>query len=274
MKNFSLGLKYMFKNFGFVALVWLLPSVFLGLLCNPFKVVEFVNVYPTTTISSFGDIFAILMPFSWLEVLFGVLGVLIVSLFLSMAFGHMENHMRSGKYNFKNTFNFINNNILVVLANVIILAVLYVLLTFLFGSIAFLFHLLFSGLSNIPTIANSIVTIVFGCGFACLYTFLTVVFLTNIQNMLANGYSLKEGISNTMQLIGKKGFMLLVCYLIPFAIIVPFVSLLCKTNFLWIANILCTYIQFMIYSCMTMTGYFELSNTPRYDNRKYYNYNK
>lgn len=274
MKLFTLGIKYMFKNFGYMSLLWLIPSVFVGLFCGPFKIIEFMNLYPSANIASFGDIFSILMPVDWLKILLCVLAIALVSVFLSMVFGEMESHMRSGKFTFKNMFTFVNNDILVVLFNIVLLAIIYAILMFLFGSLSFLFHLIFSGLSNIPTVLNSIITIIFASGFLALYIFITVVFLVNIPNMITNGYSLKEGISSTMQLIGKKGFKLWVSYLLPYVVIVPFVSLLCKTDFIWIANIICTFAQYMIYSSVTMTSFFELSNTPRYDNRKYYNYNK
>lgn len=274
MKLFNLGIKYMFKNFGYIALLWLLPSVFVGLFCGPFKIIEFMNLYPTTSISNFGDIFAILMPFDWLKLLLVVLAVALVAVFLSMVLGEMESHMRSGKFSFKNMFTLVNNDILVVLINLVLLAVIYALLTFIFGCVSFLFHLMFSGLSKIPTVLNSIITIVLATAFISLYTFVTQVFLINIPNMITNGYSLKEGVSSTMQLIGKSGFKLWISFLLIYVVIIPFVSLLCKTNVVWIANIICTYLQFMLYSSITMTSFFELSNTPRYDNRKYYNYNK
>lgn len=274
MKLFNLGIKYCFKNFGYISLLWLLPSVFVGLFCGPYKIIEFMNAYPTANIETFGDIFAILMPFSWLKLLLAILAIALVAVFLSMVVGGMESHMRSGKFSFKNMFTFVNNDILVVLINIVLLAVIYAVLTFLFGCLAFLFHLMFSGLANVPTILNSIITIILASGFVALYAFITNIFLVNIPNMITNGYSLKEGISSTMQLIGKKGFKLWFSFMLPYVIIVPFVSLLSSTGFVWIANIVCTYLQYMIYSSITMTSFFELSNTPRYDNRKYYNYNK
>ena len=139
---------------------------------------------------------------------------------------------------------------------------------------SFLFHLIFSGLTNTPTVLNSVVTIMLASCYLVLLVFITFVFLINIPNMITNGYSLKEGLSSTMQLIGKNGYKLLISFLIPYVVFIPFVSLLVNTSFLWIANFVCTYLQYMIYSCMAMTSFFELSNTPRYDNRKYYNYNK
>ena len=90
--------------------------------------------------------------------------------------------------------------------------------------------------------------------------------------MITNGYSLKVGISSTAQLVGKNTFSLLIAYLAPCIFIIPLVSLLCKTDVSWLANILSCLIMTVYYSALTMTSYFELSDTSRYDNRKYYNY--
>lgn len=274
MKYFKLAFKYLFKNVGYISLIWLLPALFLGFFCGPFRIIEFMNLYPTTTIAQFSDIFKILMPTDWLAILLSILAVLLVSIFLSMVFGEMESHMRSGKFRFKNLFAYVNNDILVVFANIVFLAIIYVGIMLIFGSIAFLLHLVMSGLAGVATTLNIIITIVLAVCVLVLYTFLTSVFLINIPNMITNGYSLKEGLSSTIQLIGKSGFNILIGYLLPYVVFIPFVSLLCKTNASWVANVVCVFLQYAYYSSLTMTSFFELSNLPRYDNRKYYNYNK
>ena len=272
MRFIKLGSSYFFKNSWWTLLIWLLPSVFAGFLIGPFQIVSFMNVYPGTAITGFSDIFTILMPFSWLKVVFIILGILLVSIFLCMAIGEAESHMRSGKLKFKEIFSYVNNDILVTLVNILLIVVVYAILTFLLGSILFLMHLLLSGLTNAPTILNIIIAIVFCVITIVLFTFAVLLFLINIPNMISNGYSFKEGISSTMQLISKNTFKLLTAYLVPYVVIIPFVSGLCRTNVLWVANIVCFLITMAYYSCLTMTSYYELSNTNRYDNRKYYNY--
>lgn len=274
MKFFKLGTNYWFKNIGYISLLWVIPAVFAGLLCGPYQIIQFINYYPKTQISSFGDIFNILMPIGWLRLLVVIGAIALVSIFLSMTIGEMERHMRSGKFSFKNIFAFINNEILVVFVNIVLLVIIYFILTFILGSILFLFHLIFSGLTNIPTLLNSIVAIVLCCVIIVLYTLAVALFLINIPNMITNGYSLKEGISSTCQLISKKTFKILLAYVLPYVIIIPFVCGLANTSIIWIPNIICTFLQWSYYSSLTMTSFFELSNLPRYDNRKYYNYNK
>lgn len=274
MKFSKLGIAYMFKNFLYIFLLCLIPAVFVGLFCGPYQIVEFMNIYSSKEILNFSSIFQILMPFDWLRILLSILGVLLVSVFISMVLGEMERHMRSGKSNFKHMFSYVNNDIMVVMINLVVLAIIYLVFTFLLGSILFLFHLMLSGLGNVPTVLNVIFAIVFCCVHIVVYTFATILFLTNIPNMITNGYSFKEGVSSTCQLIGKSAFKLLLAFILPYAIIIAFISPLAKTNLLWIPNIVCTLLQYMYYSSLAMTSFFELSNTPRYDNRKYYNYNK
>ena len=272
MRFIKLGSKYFAKNCWWLLLIWLVPSVFIGLLAGPFQIVEFINKYPSTVISSFADIFKILMPLSWQRVVFALIGVVLVSVFLSMSVGQTESHMRSGKLNFKEIFSYINNDILVVVINVIVIEIVYLLLTFILGSVLFLFHLLLSGLSSVPSVLTVIIAIILCCGILLLYGFVLAMFLINIPNMITNGYSFKEGVSSTAQLMGRNSFGLIVAYLLPYLIAIPLVSLLCKTNALWVANVLCFWLGSTYYSSLTMTAYFELSDTNRYDNRKYYNY--
>lgn len=272
MKFVKLGSKYAFKNCWWLALIWLLPSVFVGLFCGPFQLIEFMNIYPTTAISGFVDVFKILMPISWQRVVCVILGVLLVAVFLSLAVGETESHMRGGKLIFKDIFSCINNDVLVVLINVVVLEVIYLALTFIFGCVIFLFHLMLCGLGTSPSVLCSILAIVLCCVLLVLLTIMSALFLINIPNMMSNGYSFKVGVSSTAQLISKNTFKLLVAYILPYALIIPLVCGLCKTDLSWLANILSFLILSVSYSAVTMTSYFELSDTSRYDNRKYYNY--
>ena len=274
MRYIKLCCSYLFKSGWYIWLLWLIPSVFVGLLCNPFQIIKFLNIYPNITISHFGDMFWALSPITWLGVLFAVIGIILVSVVLSMTVGQMESHMRSGKLNFKEILSYINNNILVVLVNVVLMLIINFVMTFLLGTILFLFHLMFSGLSNVPNVLTIIFAVIFCACHLVLYMFVMAIFTINIPNMITNGYSLKEGISSSVSLVGGNAFKLALSFLIPFAIVIPFVSLLAKTNAFWVANIVCSLLILSYYSVLLMTSYFELSNTSRYDNRKYYNYNR
>ena len=274
MRYIKLCFGYLFKSGWYIWLLWLLPSIFVGFCCLPFNLIKFINIYPSITISHFGDMFWALSPVTWLNFLFAVLGIVLVSIVLSMTIGQMESHMRSGKLNFKEIFSYVNNNILVVLVNVILMFVISFVMTFLLGAVLFLFHIMFSGLSNTPTVLNIVFAVILSAGTLVLFMFAMAIFCFNIPNMITNGYSLKEGISSSVSVIGGNAFKLALAFLLPFVIVIPFFSLLAKTNVLWIANLISALLVMSYYSVLTMTSYFEISNTSRYDNRKYYNYNR
>ena len=274
MRYIKLSFSYLFKSGWYIWLLWLIPAVFVGLTCLPFQLIKFTNIYPSIAISKFGDMFWALLPFTWKNVIFAVLGIILVSIVLSMAIGQMESHMRSGKLNFKEIFSYVNNNILVTFVNVVIMFAIHLILTFILGAVLFLFHIMLSGLNNAPTVLNIVFAVIFCSAYLVFFMFVLSIFAVNIPNMITNGYSLKEGISSSISLVGYSSFKLALAFLLPFVIIILFVSLLANTNAFWVANILCSFLILSYYSVLTMTSYFELSNTSRYDNRKYYNYYK
>ena len=92
MKYIKLSFAYLFKSGWYVWLMWLVPSVFVGFLCSPFKIIEFINKYPKQTITNFGSMLSLMFP-NWLGLLFGILGIILVSIAISMAIG--QNLVRS-----------------------------------------------------------------------------------------------------------------------------------------------------------------------------------
>lgn len=269
MKYISLSGKYTFKNFLYIFLLSIIPTVFIGILLSPFKIFEFVAYYAGMPVINFGTIFYALIDFNIVSIILTVLGVVIVALFFSLTIGIMENHMRSGKINYKNMGQYVNNNLLVILANFAIVLIFWFILKFLLSAVLFLLHLIFSGISNSPNVFNIIIAICLTSGIFVFFLQVVSVFLLNIPNMLISGYPTKQAIANSIKLLNKNNFQFLVAMLLPFVIIIPLVCLL-PWNLMFIANILGVLIIFCYYSSLTMTGYFELSGMPRYDNRKYY----
>lgn len=272
MKYIKLSFKYLFKNFLYVFLLALIPAVFLGSLTSPFKTFEFMTNYAGITVNSFGDIFTALFDLKVLPILLGLIGLVVLGIFFSLAIGQMENHMRSGKINYKSMFQYVNNNILVVLVNIFILLVIWFLLQFLLSAILFLLHLVISGLNNTPNVATIIIAVILCSAKFVLFIQIVSIMLINIPNMLISGYPIKQAISNSIKLLNKNNFQYLFSMILPFIIIIPLACVL-KGNWCYLTNILGVLILFLHYSTLCMTSYFELSGTPRYDNRKYYNYN-
>ena len=230
MKYFKLTFDYLKKkNILYVLLFAVVPTIFIGALLRPFALFEFICNYPSMVVTGFGSIFNSLFSFTFLDVFLFILGIFIVSIFVSMMIGQLENHMRSGKINLKSSITFLNNNFLVVFVNLLILIIL-------------------------------------------LFVQIAAIFLLNIPNMLINGYPAKQAFSNSLKLLNTNNFSFLLALILPFVIIIPLVCVFCSIAPV-VANIIGVLILFIYIPVLVMTSYFSLSNTTRYDNRKYYNYN-
>lgn len=271
MKYLKNSLSYLFKNFLYIFLLALVPTAFIGGLLSPFKLFEFMTNYSGIVVNSFGDIFYALVDFKALTIFFAFLAVIIVSIFVSLAIGQMENHMRSGKLNYKSMSQYLNNNILVVILNIAMIWLIWFVLQFLLSAILMLLHIIISGIGSAPNVGNIVVAIIFCALKFAIFVQLTAIIFLTIPNMLISGYPTKQAISNSIKILNKNNFKFLLAMIIPFVIIIPMACLL-KGSLCYITNVFGTLILFMYYTTLSMTSYFELSSIPRYDNRKYYNY--
>ena len=272
MKFLKLSFDYIKKNFLLLLIFAIIPTIFFGFLLRPFNLFEFICDYSKINVKSFASLFNSLFSFNFWHILLVLLGLVILSICMAMCFGQIENHMRSGKKNLKNSPAFLNNNFLVVLVNLLIIFMLWFVLQFLYIAVVCLVHIIFSGLNNLPNLFCIIFAILLSAVVFVLFIQICAIFCLNIPNMIINGYPAKQAFSNSIKLLNKNNFSFLLSLLLPFVIIIPLTCLL-SAKLMFIANmvgvlILCVYVP-----ALTMTGYFELTNTNRYDNRKYYNYN-
>lgn len=271
MKNIKDSFVYMYKNILYLFLLSVLPAVFIGTLLSPFKFIEFINNYPKLAISKFGDIFYSVVDISWLKLLFYVLAIVILSIFISLILGMIENHFRSGKRNIKNFKGFINNNIMNVFINLTMLFIIYFLVSFLCATFIYLFHILVSGIGSTPNVFSIIIASLFVVIYFCLSVGFSLISFLNIPNMLINGYNFKNSLGGVFNLLYKNPVELLVGMLIPYVIIIPTISLTVNSKLIILFNILGVLICLIYYSSFIMVSYFSLSNLNRYDNRRYYN---
>lgn len=269
MKFIGLSLKYMFKNFLYIFLLCLVPAVFIGLLLNPFKIFSFMANYSKITVNSYGSIFNALFDFNIVSLILLVVGIVLISVCASMVLGAMENHLRSGKLNYKNLTSYINNNLMVIMLNLFAMIVIYFLLICLLSAILLLFHLMFSGIGNTPTVFNTIFSVIFCAGVFALFVQVMAIGFVNIPNMIINGDPFRQATANSVNQLNKKNFWFLLAIVIPFLVIIPLICII-PAGWLWTINILGTLFVLMYYCSLTMTGYFEICDIMRYDNRKYY----
>ena len=271
MRYIKLSFKYSVKNILFLFLMSLIPAIFIGSLLSPFKFLEFINNYASLTIVSFADIFYSIIDISWLKVLFYCLALGLISVFVSIIVGEIENHFRSGKKNFYNFKNYINNNILNILLNLVIFVVINFIVSFLCGTIIYLFHVIICGLNSTASVGCVVVAIIVFTLYFCVISLSGLALLINVPNMMINGYNFKQSLSSTINLIGKDLFNLVLAYLVPFVLIIPLISIFNFSSIaLHIVSTICLIISIIYYSSFALTAYFDLSNIARYDERKYF----
>ena len=272
MKFVKLTFSYLYKNFLYLFLFSIIPAVFLGTTLSPFKVIEFINRYSQDPVLNFDTIFNGMVNFSWLQLLFVIISIVLLAIFISAILGQMEQHFRSGKLNLEALKEHVNNNILLVLANIVALFVLAFVVFFVASAILFLTHLLLSGINTSPTVFNVVVANVILSVIFIFYALFAGVILINTANMLTDGSEFRYSFSDAIKLTQKNGIHLILAMLLPFIIIAVFVSIFVNSPILPVINVLGVLFSIMYYTSLAMTGYFELAKLDRYDNRKrYYN---
>ena len=271
MEFIKLTFSYIKKNFLILLLYAIIPTIFVGIILHPFALFEFLVKYPSLVVTNLGSLLGIMFNANIWHIILTLLGVLIICMLASICLGQIENHMRSGKINLKSSVSFLNNNFIVVTINVVILFLLMLLFEFIYCSFICLIHIIFSGLNSTPNTATIILAIIFASAIFVLFIQLASMMLLNIPNMTINGYPAKQAFSNSIKLLEKRNFKFMLSLLLPFVVIIPLVCLL-KGKLIMLANSISVFILFMYIPPLIMTSYFELSNTQRYDNRKYYNY--
>lgn len=272
MKFIKLTFSYLKKNFLYMFLLSIIPTIYFGFLLRPFSLFEFVNAYPTMIVNNFGTIFDFLFDVSVLNIFLTILGIIVLSTFVSIAVGQIQNHMRSGKVNLKNCPSYLNDNFIVSLVNILIMFAIWLLLRFIFSGIICSIHIIFLGMNSQPNIALEIVAIILASITFILFIQISAIFTLNIPNMLINGYPAKQAFSNSIKLLNANNFKFLISLILPFLVIIPLCSLLFNVSTL-ITNFIGVWILCMYVPVLTITTYFELTNTTRYDNRQYFNYN-
>lgn len=272
MRYIKLSFKYLTKNILFLFLLSLIPAIFMGSLLSPFKFLEFINNYLSISVINFGTIFYSIIDISWLKILFYLIAFVLLALSVSYIIGEIENHFRSGKKNYLGVRNYINNNIITVLLNMFVYVVINFVVSFLCGTLIYLFHILFAGLNSSANVGCFIIAIILFTVYFIVMSFVGLVLLFNIPNMLYNGYSFKQGIISTVNLLSKNLIGIILAYILPFVLFVPLISIFNFSSIaLHIVNIICLIIAIIYYSSLVMTAYFDLSGISRYDERKYYN---
>ena len=156
--------------------------------------------------------------------------------------------------------------------NLIVFSIINFIISFLCGTIIYIFHVLVLGLNSSASVGTVIFAIIIFTLYFAAILFVSLVLMINIPNMLYNGYTFKQSIASSVNLISKDLLNLVLAFILPFAVIIPLISIFNFSNVaLHIVSCICVLISIMYYSSLTMTMYYDLSNLTRYDERKFYN---
>lgn len=270
MKFIKPTLNYMTKNALYLGLMGLVPAIFLGTLISPFRFIEFANTYSTTPLLNFGTIFTNLMDFGFIELLILLTALILLAIFIGGMLGQIEHHFRSGKRNLLLFKDHVNNNVLIVLANLFAAFVFILLLSITTSAILFFLHLIISGIYISPTVFNIVLAIIFISVALVILCLVISVLLINTANMLFDGSRFKSSLGTAIRLLQKNMFAMLLAVIVPILVISVFVSLTFMGQAGTVINVLSVWFLTMYYPSLMMVAYYDITSTVRYDKRKKY----
>ncbi len=261
-------LGYYFKNFLFILVFAIVPAVAMGLLLQPFALFEFLYNYPSYKLLTFGDMFYAVYGLNWLDILWILIGLVLIVISISLLLGFIENHYKTGNATFKMEFS-LNSNILSVFKTTILLAIIIFVINVVIMLLMYFVHFL-TAVNGVATVWGSVINYILAI--LGLYPIARIfsVFAFSTVEMLINGSPLLVAMSNASLAIAKNSwhvfFMELILFLIPFALVI-------LTNLLgvaWLGNILGLIYVLPAICVFGMSMFFDFYGIKRYDNHKYY----
>lgn len=248
----------------------LIPAVFFGLLLSPFKMVEFLYLYPTLTLDTFGEFFYAILPFDWLTILLTVVGVGLMAFFVSILFGKLESHFRLGKrsWGIKNTGA--NNNFPGVLLNVFIFILGYFVLALLGTLLITLLNFIFS-VATVAGVAEIILAYAIAVVLVSIIAYLALLLALVALDMMIMGSPFTVAISNASHAIHRHTWESFFVALVPFLLAAGLTIFGSWLGIIWLTNIVSMAIIIPYLCILAMTIFFKHYDLQRYDTRPYYN---
>ena len=263
-------LSYYFKNILYMLLFAVAPAVFLGLLINPFALIEMLVNYPNMESYTFGAFFTSVYSSGALGILWFVLGFAILVVCVSFLIGKIELHFRTGNFDLSShNARGLNNN----LGDVSLVTVVMLIVDFLINVLGlllmFFVHFIFGDGSAF--LAGNIINWILGIAIILGEGILTSMFMFSGIDMIIMGSPFTVAISNAFNSFSRHRFKSLILAVFPFLIAIALTVVGALLKIAWLSNIIS--LLFLIpYICILgMMNFFEFYDMPRYDNRKYYN---
>ena len=265
MKYFANAVKYSFNNLKYTILFALLPAVFVGYFVQPFCLSNFLGSYPNLVVEGYTSVFNAFFNFKWQNIILTTLALVVIVFIMTLLFGYVERHMRTGKFSIADTKQIFNSNILVVGLYSLLIIVLYMVFMIVLSLILFCVHLLMSGANCLPTTANIVITYLISIVFFLTFFRLLMQIYLSIPETLTTGYSLSSCMREVGDSLGKNTFKVYVAYALPLVVHFPVLAL---TFGHW-THIIVTFVLMMFYIIyyvsLTYVVYFDIYNLPRKD---------
>lgn len=272
MRNAGSSIKYVYKNFWYVLFFSAIPAIFVGAFLQPFKLASFTASYKTMNVNSLADIFHAFFDFSFKNILNTIFASILIIVFIGAYLGNIEYHFRSGKTNLNQLNSYINNNLLAATIYYIIISFLFAVYKILLMLFIFTFHVIFSGLGNVATLFNYILSvnlILFGF---VLFLYAISYFVLAVPITLNSGYSVRTALSDSADLMHKKVHFVVFSLVIPMSFVFALSIISHLFGFSTVVNILGAFVLLAYLPILSYTIYYNYSLTPRYDRKKKYYY--
>ncbi len=267
MRFARLALQYLRKNFWYLALATLVPSVVMGLLTEPCTMIRLFAHFDQSKLVTFADVFFAISELNWISLLIGIAAVLIFSVFFSIVCGLESKHMRWGILSGKGLSKRINNNFLPVIK--IMLVFLFIME--LYAVICTLFTFLWVKVIRKTVVALTL-TIIFNVAFFLVMLFAMILLSLTLPIMSVRGLNLRKAIAESVSLMKGKFFRMLFAVVVPMLIPYVVMAVLAAFDFWWrkIINIFLFVYVFSYYITLMYTSFMDIEDIDREDLKNKY----
>ena len=261
---------YYIKNIIPMLILSLIPAIYFVFLLKPFQIVNFLWNYQSLELNGFADFFYAIFAIDWLKILFFVIGIFILTAFLSIILGKIESHFRTGKFRYSLKSTEINSNFLSVLIAVCLAFFSYFIIMLLAMLFMLLAHFIVV-INNLPLLVGQIICVILTVLAYILYTWVIGILSVTCVDMAIMGSPLNVAISNASNALHKKLFKNYLGICIPLLIGVIFSVIGCAFGLELIFNTLSLLIILPWICIFAIIKIFEHYDIARYDTRPYYN---
>ncbi len=263
--------KYAFKNFIYLFPLAILPAYFLSLSTDQEAVFcaleaifsgdisdfHFTHIFQAISIINFSD---------WYSIIFGLAGVVAITICGALMLAMLDKHMRIGKRTFTGMFSKLNDNFISTSGFAWLFLMIYELWALLTTSIVYLFSLI-----PVAAIAYSLVAVSFIAMHVLLIFVIGKIYLW-LPCMQITGFKAFEALRYSQYLVSGMKWKLLISQLVVLFFLEALVVACSLLPFGWLFTLILTIVYafvIIIFCVRMMVAYFDRDQIERADLKKY-----